>query len=400
MAITENNTGLIKGVKAIMAKHKTAPAAKFLLAIAIVIVLILIGGIILSQNQTAMLKLAFVPSHEIAGEEPTPTPDYATTEAWAALPGKTSSAQMMPEGVMRTAMVPEVDVFYIHPTTYLNKERWNAPFDGDEKAMRWTNNFALRYQASAFNLAGQVYAPHYRQATFGAFFDDSGQGVQAVLNAHSDVLAAFDNYIATKNDGRPFIIVGHSQGALHALLLLGERIALSNLKDRMVAAYIIGWPVSHEGDLAILPGIEACQSRTDTACVVSYQSFDKDGDAAPLLKVIASTPGLNGKPRGGTKILCTNPLNWKVDGEAAKAANLGAIELLPEAGPIAAPVPALTGAKCGKDGILYLTRPPKGSWSEYQMAGGNYHTYDINLFYMNLRQNAAERAGAWLEKHR
>ncbi|SDE34391.1 DUF3089 domain-containing protein [Kordiimonas lacus] len=383
-----------------MAKHKTAPAAKFLLAIAVVIVLILIGGIILNLNEKAALKFAFVPSHEIASEEATPAPDYTSDAAWAAVPGKTSSAQMMPEGVMRTAMVPEVDVFYIHPTTYFEKERWNAPYDGNEKAMRWTDNFALRYQASAFNLAGQVYAPRYRQATFGAFFDDSGQGVRAVLNAHNDILAAFDNFIATRNKGRPFIIVGHSQGALHALLLLGERVSPTNLRDLMVAAYIIGWPVSHEGDLAVLPGIEACQTKNDTGCVVSYQSFDKDGDATSLLKVIATTPGLNGKPRGGTKILCTNPLNWKVDGEATKAANLGALELLPEPGPIAEPIPALTGARCGKDGILYLTRPPKGSWSQYQMAGGNYHTYDINLFYMNLRENAADRASAWLEKHR
>jgi len=383
-----------------MAKHKTAPAAKFLLAIAVVIILILIGGIILNQNQAAMMKVAFVPSHEIASEEPTPAPDYTTEEAWAAIPGKTSPAQMMPEGIMRTAMVPEVDVFYIHPTTYLNKERWNAPYNGDEKTMRWTDNFALRYQASAFNLAGQVYAPHYRQATFGAFLDDSGQGVQAMLNAHADVLAAFDNYITTKNKGRPFIIVGHSQGALHALLLLGERVAPTNLRDLMVAAYIIGWPVSHEGDLAVLPGIDACEGKTDTGCVVSFQSFDKDGDASPLLKVVAATPGLNGKLRAGTKMLCTNPLSWEVDGTATKAANLGAIELLPEAGPISAPIPSLTGARCGKDGVLYLTRPPQGSWSEYQMAGGNYHAYDINLFYMNIRQNAAERASAWLEKNR
>lgn len=383
-----------------MAKHKTAPAAKFLLVIAAIIVLILIGGIIFTTNQMTMLRLAFVPDHAIADEEETAAPDYAQAQAWAAQPGQTSSAQLLPEGIMQTAQVPEVDVFFIHPTTYLNKARWNAPFDGDEDAVRRLDNFSLRYQASAFSLAGQVYAPRYRQASFGAFFDDSGQGVQAMLKAHADVVRAFDHYIANQNKGRPFILAGHSQGALHALLLLGERIAPTNLKDLMVAAYVVGWPVSLEHDLGILPGIKACEGSSDTACVISFQSFDKDGDAAPLLKVFDATPGLNGKPRKGTTMLCTNPLAWKVGGSASKAANLGGIELKPEAGPIGAPIPALTGARCGKNGILYLTRPPQGSWTEYQMAGGNYHAYDYNLFYMNIRQNAAVRAKAWLEAHR
>ncbi|NVJ69855.1 MAG: DUF3089 domain-containing protein [Alphaproteobacteria bacterium] len=383
-----------------MAKHKTAPAAKFLLAIAAIVVLILIGGIIYTSNQMTMLRIAFVPSHEIASEEPAPAPDYTSDDAWAALPGKTSTALLQPEGVLKPAMVPEVDVFYVHPTTYLSKERWNATLLGDEKAQRWRNNFALRDQASAFNLAGEIYAPYYRQATFGAFLDDSGQGVQAMLRAHDDVLKAFDNYIATRNKGRPFILVGHSQGALHTLLLLGERIAPTNLKDLMVAAYVIGWPVSIEGDLGVLPGINPCMQESDTGCVVSYQSFDKEGDPSPLLKIFDATPGLNGKPRKGTQMLCTNPLNWHVGGEAKKAKNLGAIELLTEDGPIPAPIVGLTGARCGKNGILYLTRSPAGSWAEYQMAGGNYHTYDINLFYMNLRENAAARANAWLRANR
>lgn len=383
-----------------MAKHKTAPAAKFLLAIAAVIVLILIGGIIYTSYQATFLRFAFVPSHPIAEEELAPAPDYSSDAAWAALPGKQSSASQLPEGVMQIAQVPEVDVFYIHPTTYLNKESWNAPYDGDEDAMRRLSNFALRYQASAFNLSGQIYAPQYRQATFGAFLDEEGHGVQAIMRAHADVLAAFDDFIANKSNGRPFILAGHSQGALHALLLLAERVAPTDLKDRMVAAYVIGWPVSIEGDLGALPGIGPCESKADTGCVISFQSFNKDGDASPIHKIFDATPGLNGKPRAGTQMLCTNPLNWTIGGTAKRSTNLGGVELQPAAGPITEAIANLTGARCGKKGILYLTQPPQGSWTEYVLAGGNYHAYDFNLFYMNIRQNAAVRAKAWLEANR
>ncbi len=384
-----------------MAKHKTAPAAKFLLAIAAVIVLILIAGVLFTSNQGTMLRWAFVPTHEIASEDQGTAPDYASESAWAARPGAESQASMLPEGVVQTMMLPEVDVFYIHPTTYMSKDRWNAELEGDEAAVRRRGNFTMRYQASAFNLAGQVYAPKYRQAAFGAFFDESGQGVQAIVRAHADVLTAFDYYLANDNAGRPFILAGHSQGALHTLLLLAERISpMPELRDRMVAAYVIGWPVSIEGDLAALDGIGACETAKETGCVISYQSFSKDGDPSGLLEMFAKTPGLNGKARAGTTMLCTNPLNWHVGGKASREANLGAIELLPDPGPISAPIPGLTGARCGQRGALYLTEPPQGSWREFLMTGENYHGYDINLFYMNIRANAAARAKAWLEANR
>ncbi|MCJ9429216.1 DUF3089 domain-containing protein [Kordiimonas marina] len=395
-------------------KHKTAPAAKFLLIIAAVIVLILVGGIIFTTNEGKMMTFAFVPSGKIADEKMAPAPDYADASAWAARPGAEDTAGWKPEGVMDAAVVPGVDVFYIHPTTYLNKASWNAPYNGDAKAVRWVRGFALKYQASAFNLAGQVYAPKYRQATFGAFLDTSGQGVQAIMRAHADVLKAFDYYIAHDNGGRPFILVGHSQGALHALMLLKERLANSKLKNRMVAAYIIGWPVSVEGDIDALDGINGCEGRTDTGCVISYQSFGKDGDASPIVKLFDAMPGLNGKPHTGTHMLCTNPLDWKIGSREGAKANKGAVPLFINDKPIDAPIPGLTGARCGKDGILYLDNPPggegikmsktfdhsdAGDWREYVMTGDNYHVYDLNLFYMNIRENAAARARAWLEAH-
>lgn len=382
-----------------MSKHKTAPAAKFLLVIAGIVVLLLIGGIVFTSNEGSMMKFAFVPSGQFDDEVPGDEPDYANPDAWAVLPDAPGMAAMKPEGVVDVAMVPEVDVFYVHPTTYLNKATWNAPVRGNEDSDRRLDTFSLKHQASAFNAAGRIYAPRYRQATFGSFFDQSGQGLKAIWRAHGDVLKAFDYYIQHENNGRPFILVGHSQGALHSLLLLAERIAPTKLKNRMVAAYIIGWPVSMEGDLDALPGIEACEGRTDTGCVVSFQSFADGGDPSMILAGFDSTPGLNGQPHLGTQMLCTNPLNWKVGGKAAKAANKGAVALTGGDATLPAPLEGLTGARCGADGILYLSEAPQGGWREYVMTGDNYHVYDFNLFYMNIRENAAARAAAWLQQN-
>ena len=98
-------------------------------------------------------------------------------------------------------------------------------------------------------------------------------------------------------------------------------------------------------------------------------------------------------------MLCTNPLTWHVGTKAPRDANLGGLELVSGADSLGAPIEHLTGARCGQRGILYLSEPPQGSWREFLMTGENYHAYDYNLFYMNIRANAAARAHAWQEAH-
>src|SRR5438874_577844 len=66
--------------------------------------------------------------------------------------------------------------------------------------------------------------------------------------AYRDVLAAFDRFVRESGD-RPIILAGHSQGALHLSRLLRERIAGTPLARRIVAAYVVGWPVSRLADL-------------------------------------------------------------------------------------------------------------------------------------------------------
>ena len=88
-------------------------------------------------------------------------------------------------------MVPDVDVFFVHPTTYLSPDTWNAPLDHADANLRIEKR-VLKMQASAYNLAGRIYAPRYRQATFGAFFDQEGNGLQALIYAYKDVQDAFD----------------------------------------------------------------------------------------------------------------------------------------------------------------------------------------------------------------
>ena len=78
----------------------------------------------------------------------------------------------------------------------------------------------LANQASAFNDTCNIYAPEYRQATYYSFFDTKGNGQNALDLAYEDIENAFDYFIENFNHKKPFIIAGHSQGALHALSLI------------------------------------------------------------------------------------------------------------------------------------------------------------------------------------
>lgn len=368
-------------------------ARKFLIIVAILILLAVTGRVILEQYGDKLAQIAFVPSEEFDPANVPPAPDYTQDTAWAALPTTDNGAKMQPAGVDGAPPL-DVDVFFLHPTTYLSKANWNGPID-DATAAERVDNSVLKGQASAFNAAGHIYAPRYRQATFGAFLAPGDSAVKAFFTAYDDVKKAFEAFLAQRDTSRPFILAGHSQGAVHGLGLLRDYIAGSPLKNQMVAAYLIGWPISVEQDLEAI-GLSACDTANDTNCVISWQSFAQDGDAAPILEAFKSLPSVLGKTRMGSTMLCVNPLSWTRGTDMVEAAqNPGAVAYPNGEGALETIEPELVGAGCGSDGILYLDKAPEAPFNENLMPGKNYHVYDIPLFYMSLASNARLRAQAY-----
>ena len=104
-----------------------------------------------------------------------PAPDYSNLEHWAALPDREDAADLTPEGINDGQADAAVDVFFVHPTTFLSSTGWNAPM-GDLASGNWVDNAVMPGQASVFNGAARVYAPRYRQAQIYAFFalEDGG----------------------------------------------------------------------------------------------------------------------------------------------------------------------------------------------------------------------------------
>src|SRR5687768_12558761 len=132
------------------------------------------------------------PEMTFAQATPPPAPDYTQPQGWAALPDREDAADVVPNSdVQDVQATAEVDVFFVHPTTFFGTAGWNQSLD-DTATNQLTDMFVLRSQASVFNSCCRIYAPRYRQATIFSFMDGSGDGRSALELAYEDVQRAFD----------------------------------------------------------------------------------------------------------------------------------------------------------------------------------------------------------------
>jgi len=366
-------------------------ARKFLYVIAILIVLVIAALFAMRIFQDELTELTFVPRTEFVEQAPPAANAYADPALWISRPGKGAAdpAQWRPEGLEEDADALNAAVFFIHPTSYLAREHWNGPLDDTESRER--AELFVRAMASPFNRAGEVWAPRYRQAAFGAFLTDAPEATRALDAAYADIAAAFDQFLAEAGPDRAIVLAGHSQGAFHLRRLVRERVAGTPLAARVIAVYAVGWPVSLDHDLPAM-AMPACTAPDQTNCVLSWLSFAEPADTGLVLKGYGLRSALDGRSPEGSAFLCSNPVLGVAGGEAPASANAGT--LVPDddlkGGKL---VKASVPARCGADGFLYLGNPPE--MGSYVLPGNNYHVYDIPLFWMNLRADAERRVRAW-----
>jgi hypothetical protein len=375
-------------------------ARKFLYAVVVLVVLAIGVAFALQLFPGALTRAALVPTSSFEQQEKLAGNTYADPAMWFSLPETgpetgpgtrpDDPSRWLPPGVSRAEEgTRPVAVFFVHPTSYLERARWNAPLDDAQSQAR--ARLFLRGMASAFGAAEEIWAPRYRQATFGAFLTDKPEGRMAIDAAYADVELAFDRFLESIGPDTPIVLAGHSQGALHVLRLLRERVAGTPLQARIAMAYPIGWPISLMHDLPML-GLPACETAEDAGCIVSWSSFAEPADPGDWLALYGQSPGFDGQVRGDSAILCVNPLTGQSGGDAPASANLGTLK--PSADLTSGElVPGAVGARCDERGLLLIGDPP--DLGPYVLPGNNYHVYDIPLFWANLRQDFERRTQAW-----
>jgi hypothetical protein len=202
------------------------------------------------------------------------------------------------KGTERTKIAKDapIDCFYVYPTvsdqTTVNA---NRHVDPAQRAVAYA-------QASRFSQNCRVWAPMYRQLTLSAILTPGKVTPQALQKAYSDVLAAWQDYLANHNKGRGVVLIGHSQGTFILRQLVKQEIdGKPSVRKRLVSALLIG------GDVTVRQGedvggdfqnIRACRSAKQAGCVVAYSTF---GNTPPPDSKFGRTddPGL--------EVLCTNP---------------------------------------------------------------------------------------------
>jgi hypothetical protein len=294
-------------------------------------------------------------------------PDYSLGKNWAALPFREDAADATPRGVEQVDdSLKQVDVFYIHPTTYRVGNTWNADLN-NEAENKTVDEKPVKYQASAWNGSCRVYAPRYRQAILQSFFTtDRTDGDKALDLAYEDVKNAFQYYLDHYNNGRPIVIASHSQGSRQARRLIKEFFDNGPLRGKLVCAYIVGFPVFEKD----YQNIKKCTDETRTGCIVSWASY-RDGFEPKRFEEFY---------KGAIN---TNPITWKTDTISSTLDQHKGMVLLN----FNKLMKHRATARIHNDILWVKVKYP------FVNKYDNLHIADINLFWADIREDVKKRVG-------
>lgn len=301
--------------------------------------------------------------------------DYSQKSSWHQIPEITK----------------EFDTFYIPATNYDGYENGDptfVPIDNKEFVAGVTDENEAH--ASVYAASTNVFVPYYRQSSLKneeECWKKSGNMLTALTGTpYTDITAALDYYFANYNQGRPFIIAGHSQGsAMTKLVLLNYFKEHPDYYERMVAAYVIGYAVTRE-DLQANPHLKFATGESDAGVVVSWNT---EGPANANAQNMVWMPGA----------ISINPLNWKLDDTYAPASeNLGSYvlnlqTLKHEFKDVSADAQVnvergvvVTKPNCPFNPLTWLFGP------------ASFHDNDYGLFYNNIKENVAKRIATYKAK--
>jgi hypothetical protein len=309
-------------------------------------------------------------------DQPTGSIDYSQSSRWLSLP----------------APVKPVDVFFIYPTVWHKVDPAESNICAiDNPTMLAGSLISYSCQATAFETAGNIFAPYYRQADSPYMLTLSEAERWKIVSgipAH-DVIDAFKYYLEHYNNGRPFILAGHSQGSNVMQVLLSEYMAANpEVYKRMIAAYMIGYPVPAQF-MADNRHLKFAEGPDDTGVIISFNTQSPN-----------VLPGHN--PVVGNIVgFVINPISWTREETVATAADgLGSYLPDPVTGKFIR-VPQYADARIDKtQGMLMCTTADEHSLtSDGNVMGlGVYHIYDYAFYYYNIRANAENRANIYLKK--
>lgn len=284
----------------------------------------------------------------------------------------------------------DVDVFYLYPTAWRQTDSTKTNYCKiNDATMMIGSASAYARQATAFETFANVYAPYYRQADaqYILAMPPAGRDTAMAGIPTVDATAAFRYYIEHYNNGRPFILAGHSQGSNVLLFLLADYMKQHpDVYERMVAAYVIGYPVTAEY-LAKNPHLKFAEKADDTRVIISYNT--QSPNVEPDSNIV--TKGFTG--------LVINPITWTRDETLATVEqSLGSY--MPDSSGHFVQIPYADAQVDIEQGVLICHSADEEALSAYTgiFGLGVYHSFDYPFYYFNIRENAQKRADQYLNE--
>lgn len=283
-----------------------------------------------------------------------------------------------------------IDVFYVYPTAWYRKPGYDSltcPIDFP--MMRIGARDVYARTATAFETIGNVFAPFYSQfdAQYILSVTEEERWIAIKNTPAKDVTEAFDYFIKNLNNGRPFILAGHSQGSMTLRILLSEYMKQNpKVYKRMIAAYVIGYPVTPQY-LSQNPHLKFAKGADDTGVIISY-NVQSPNLAPGSNSVVANNVGL-----------VINPITWTTD-ETLATTSQGLGSYMPNPKEFAK-IDQYADAKIDKaQGVLICSTADEDAMHILSsgFAKGNYHSFDYPFYYFNIRKNAEDRANKFLIK--
>lgn len=323
----------------------------------------MIASLLLSSCKTTYNTLSFDSTAIPAA------PDYANQKYWAVLPGQYPKEL---REIVVTESQKDTDVFFVYPTLLTDKKDplWNADVNREDLRKAVIEQ-SVKFQASAFAKAGNIYVPFYRQSHYKIYVPPyDKQEKDSRMIAYQDVKAAFQYYLEHYNQGRPIIIASHSQGSIMCGMLLQEFFDGTPLQKQLVAAYVPG--VKFQDDK--FKSLKKMEKPQATGGYLSWNTYKRKN----------YPPSYEKWYKGATT---TNPVTWDNTAETNFDQHLGVLNVDGKIYPNALSLQVV-------DGLIWSSVPkiPKRFFLSFIK---NYHFADINLFWKNIEQNAVNRVKAW-----
>ncbi len=266
------------------------------------------------------------------------------------------------------------DVFYVQETcsqAWVDENgvtQYYADITNPEQRDRMTARFDEA--CTIFGDSVNFFAPYSRQVTVDVLMGGDDMLKEKFPKAFEDVKAAFDYYMKHWNNGRKFVVAGYSQGAQCVKELV--KVMTQEQYERMVAAYVVGYPIEEE-DMAVTNRFVPARGSHDTGVIICCNSAN-------------GPEGVSSSFDNSRMVI--NPVNWSTEPvkTVIDEVKISTTQQTYENVSVALNEEYMTLFVEGIDAES-LYEPAMGSVFPL----GNYHKHEYDLYGDYLRENVKDR---------